>query len=80
MMARGGGSDTAASQHYPPQTRSAVTPEPTDARRRIVIAANRHRASSGSAYTMSDLERCVSMCRRRGLVKPSIIEAAGFRP
>ena len=45
----------------------------------IVATANRHRVSQHH-YTMAELQRCVSICRRRQLVKPSTLAAAGFKP
>ena len=48
------------------------------ARRQIIAACNRH-AFSQNIYRMRHLQQCVSMCRRRGLVKPDVLVAAGFR-
>lgn len=51
------------------------------ARRRIISAANRHRIDPSvvPAYSAKTLQRAVAKVRRHGLVKPEILEAAGFR-
>jgi hypothetical protein len=55
----------------------------TEARTKIVQAANRRRVRTGSVgvngwYDMRHLQRCVAVCRNLGLVKPDVLTAAGF--
>ena len=51
------------------------------ARYQIVDQANKHcLAWQTEPYRMRHLQRCVCIVRRRRLVKPSVLIAAGFNP
>lgn len=51
------------------------------ARIKILDAANKARLDPGliAPFTMRTLQAAVFVCRQKGLVKPEVIEAAGFR-
>lgn len=55
-------------------------PSPTRAKARAEILAAANAAHDGRPLTMRHLNRCVCIVRRRGLVKSSVLVAAGFRP
>ena len=52
------------------------------ARSEILAAANKgaNRAFTGSSYRMRHIQEAVFRCRQFQLVKPQVLEAAGFNP
>lgn len=54
------------------------TPEQLEARRRIVEVANNMRTAPGK-YNMRQIQQCVHLVRKYGLVPLSVITAAGYR-
>lgn len=64
-----------------PPTAPVTRAERLRARHEIIQAANRYTARNRNVapYTMRHLQRCVCICRRRGLVAGPVLETAGFR-
>lgn len=46
--------------------------------RRLIVAAANENGYGARTYTMKHLNECVAICRRRGLVSPDVLRAAGF--